>query len=83
MYYTHSRFGMPQTPQIQKCILNLVKSFLGMAKTEAHQELHIMRVYMRHRKVHLSSHAPALSDSPAHLLKDIQYSCGFLPQPRR
>jgi len=48
-----------------------------MAKTEAHQELHIMRVYMRHRKVHIGRQSTALQDSPAHLLKDIQCSCGF------
>ncbi len=50
---------MPQTPQIHETILNLVKSFLGMAKTEAHQELHIMRVYMRAPKVYL----PGLHDA--------------------
>jgi len=48
-----------------------------MPKTEALQELHIMRVYMRHRKVFRQERATPLQDSPAHLLKYIEYSCGF------
>ncbi len=59
---------------------NLVKRFLGMAKTESHQELHIMRVCRKRPKVHHLAKASCNAkekDTPAHPLKDIQCSCGF------